>query len=306
MKIETNQAKAKVAYHRLTSGLYDKPLRFYNQEEALCHVYSEQGFVSIFSGGDESQFQFGNYQCVQSKPIADDLLGIAISHVKKLGAKRVIGPMHGNTFLPYRFSLTDEKSLPSEIVHKEYYANQWQEFGFRICDKYYAKKSFLKQVSKAENIKLDYLDWEKWQQVSKENLLNDLYLFTHRSFGANWYFKEISFDQFRSIYEPILHMLNTPLSQIVYDGEHIVGLLFAFAHEDFAEEVFVKTVARAPADRYKGIASVMSTRFVNTAHELGFKTHYHLYLHQNNKSRLISEKFGGKVFKEYALFSLKL
>jgi L-amino acid N-acyltransferase YncA len=57
--------------------------------------------------------------------------------------------------------------------------------------------------------------------------------------------------------------------------------------------VIVKTVARHPADKYKGMAQMLSARFVKKALQKGFNTMIHAYMHIENRSNKVSTNFGG-------------
>ena len=125
-------------------------------------------------------------------------------------------------------------------------------------------------------------------------------------FADNVLFSPISQTDFIELYKPILPYLDENLIDFVQDQDKVVGLLFAVKNHYNPKQVIVKTIARNPDDKYKGLANIMAANFYKKAIEMGYKSMLNAYFHLDNKSASVSKKYGGRMHQKHALFQLEL
>jgi GNAT superfamily N-acetyltransferase len=70
--------------------------------------------------------------------------------------------------------------------------------------------------------------------------------------------------------------------------------------------VIVKTLAVDPEARSAGLGSLLVDEVHAAAYDKGYRESIHAMEHENNTSRKITGRYGGRVFRNYALFSSPL
>ena len=87
------------------------------------------------------------------------------------------------------------------------------------------------------------------------------------------------------------------------DKDEMVGLLFAIENRFNPKEIIVKTIARHPAEKYKGLAHMFSALFHHDLIEMGVKIMLHAYFHVDNNSAKVSSNYGGEMYQQHVLLS---
>ena len=67
------------------------------------------------------------------------------------------------------------------------------------------------------------------------------------------------------------------------------------------KRLIVKTMAKDPGCKTRGIIDMMIQMMQVKATEKGYSKLIHAFIHQQNKSRQISGRYDGVLFREYAL-----
>jgi hypothetical protein len=133
-----------------------------------------------------------------------------------------------------------------------------------------------------------------------------LYRFCMQLFSDNVLFSPISETNFIGMYEPILSYLDENLIDFVEDKSEVVGLFFAVKNHYQPTQVIVKTIARNPHEKYKGLANIMSAHFYRKAIEMGYESMLNAYFHLDNKSANVSQNYGGSLYQSHVLLQLEL
>ncbi|NGM90377.1 hypothetical protein G5B35_24060 [Parapusillimonas sp. SGNA-6] len=88
------------------------------------------------------------------------------------------------------------------------------------------------------------------------------------------------------------------------DEGEVVGVFFCV--QDFLDEVqktlIIKTIARHPSARYRGLGHVMAAQIYASAREMGFTQIIHAFLKSDGTSTPISQHFFAEPFKTYSLY----
>ena len=85
------------------------------------------------------------------------------------------------------------------------------------------------------------------------------------------------------------------------DGNELVGLLFAVENHFNPTQVIVKTIARNPAEKYKGLANMFASFFHSDLKKMKYETMLHAYFQIANNSANVSSNYGGELYQQHVL-----
>lgn len=269
------------------------------------------GFLALYHNTSFPQYLIiGNFECINNVDAAQALFLDIRTKASELKCTTLIGPMNGSTWHSYRFSLYAQPPFFMELIHKDYYIDLWKKCGFEDMALYQTNFEDINESYNQPNAinalterGLTTRNFDK-NQVEKD--LNLLYNFCMDVFSQNVLFSPISYDEFQGLYLPFLHYLDETLIDFVFDREELVGLFFAVKDHYNPKQVIVKTLARNPHPKYKGIANIMSAIFCTKAYQMGFKTMLHAYFHIDNNSAKVSTNYGGRHYQSHVLMHSQL
>jgi len=147
-------------------------------------------------------------------------------------------------------------------------------------------------------INIDYFDHE----------LAALHAISLESFSENVYYSPIDQESFRALYEPLRSRMDPEFVLIALDrAQRPCGFLFAFAdpaslRDGRAVRLIAKTVAVSPRARGHGLANHMLDRIRNSARARGICEVIHALMHVSNPSTRMPLRYGGGLFRRYALW----
>jgi hypothetical protein len=256
----------------------------------------------------------GAYACNNDDHAAHVLLEAALESIRTdwPECRHVIGPMDGSTWENYRFTQPSDTVPPFllEPVNPPWYPRQWEKMGFQVMKKYqsnYAEfgpenhtdlstaKAHFEQIG----LIFRHFDIEKADEE-----LNRLAEFNLAAFHDAFLITPIEKATFVAKYQKIVPLLRPDLIWIAEDAGRICGLFFAIPDYLDAQKrtAVVKTLARLPDARYKGLGEFLTALWVNTAIEAGYTRMIHALMRIDNASVRTSGKFWGELFREYVLF----
>lgn len=260
---------------------------------------------------DDAIAMVGTYHAEEHAEAVKLLFDTLKAEAKSLGIHRLIGPMDGSTWENYRFH--DDGELPlflMEMQHPTYYVRQWRENGFEPIAHYYSSKTnrldFVSKEVNAIRARLESqgviirpIDLDKYEQE-----LVRLHPFLLTSFASNFLYSPISLSSFLDKYLPLRAYLHAPFILIAEDQDEIVGVFFCI--QDFLDKaqktLIIKTIARYPSVRYRGLGHVMAAQVYASAREKGFTQIIHAFLKSEGTSTPISQNFFATPFKTYSLY----
>ncbi len=277
-------------------AIYDNPQLLYNGEKA---------------------FTVGSWECIENQEVATLALHRAVQQVKSLNGTYLIGPMEGSTWNSYRFSLSSEPvQFFSEPYHHLYYNEQFKSAGFEEISRYlsqyddkmdYDRKSIKeKQAEFIENGAI-------FRKLNISDIQNDLFKianFCNDSFSNNFLFTPIIPEQFVEKYAQLVPFFDLDLIWIVEDDQREIHAIILNIpnHFDKVNKTFiVKTLARKPNSKFKGIGMHLAGLAYLKALDNGYKKAIHAFMIYDNASVNISNKYGEDAeMKEYALYGIKV
>jgi len=275
----------------------------------------------------------GAFHAFDHPPAAEALLATAAERLKACGARKIIGPMDGDTWHAYRFNTGpfDTPPFAREPWNPPYYPALWQRAGFAVMETY---DSFLvddpalaaahQEKYHRRCLKNGYL----FHPLTTANLIEFLpllYDLSCRIFADNILYTPIRYETFQSLYLPARRLLAPGLSWIAYQRDGVpAGYVFTFP--DFAAALramrgttgplaklrfllnkrrafrsCIKTLGVIPEARGAGLAAALTHLSFANSVSLGYSQSLMCLMHSANPSR----RLGGQAdrpFRSYALY----
>jgi len=235
-------------------------------------------------------------------------------------ARRVLGPMNGNTWARYRLALppkpgeTEGPPFLGEPLNPPDYPAHFASAGFEIGARYESRIDLepgsapvdeaLARAIGERGIRVRPLDPDRFDQE-----LEELFAMSLAAFADNLYYTPIEFAAFRTQYERIRPILDPGFVLLAHDPQGtLIAYQFAFpdplSQEDGrATRAIVKTVATLPAARGMGLANHMLDLLRARAFATGYRSVIHALMHIANASMKMSARHRTEVFRRYALYT---
>lgn len=304
-------SKVEETYNGLCKTLYEKWVpSFVQNQYSIGHFMGTDkdtvvAFCSLFEG-ENKVLHIGNFQSHNVENSVNKLFTSIEEFGKQQGYTKLIGPMHGSTFYPYRFTESMTSPFSSEYIHKYYYPYLFTANNFKIEESYYTTISSVNEINSPKLLDDLFPNLVRVDSIHESQFLNDVYQFVIENFKYNPLYRAIDKSEFDKLYRPIIDNFVFPFCQIIYDQDQIAGLFFAFPDQLKPNTLVVKTLARNLDEKYKGLTAVMCDYFVNQAFDHGFTHQIHAYFHENSLSQYVTQKYGGEKYKSHHIYAKEL
>ena len=132
-----------------------------------------------------------------------------------------------------------------------------------------------------------------------------------QSFTRNPYYIPIDKEVYLNKYGNMMSMLKPNVSTVVYDGNELVGYLFAMmdmnrtADEYSTNRVILKTVAVKEERKYAGLGTYLLAKLIDTAKEMGVEYAIHALMYDKNAVQNII-KDNSQQLRQYTLYKREL
>lgn len=278
----------------------------------------------------------GSFKSLENQDAATHLLTQATKELQSIGAKRVIGPINGDTWHNYRLNVGpyENETFLKEPTNPEFYPELWEKAGFKVCEKYETRvtKSRDAAISQAKFYKRSVKKGYTFSSITAENYneaLHVVYDLSMEIFKHNIFFTPITFEDFQALYLPAKPIVHDDLSWVAF-GPDKKPAGFIFSYPDYikavesmrgdmgmrakfrfivnrrkAQRVCVKTLGVLPQTRGTGLSAALTWLTYSNAFKLGYKESLMCLMHENNESR----HFGGdgdNLYRSYHLYEAPL
>ena len=245
-------------------------------------ISSNETNISLIKKSDEVYY-FGFMNIANN----DDLDIVIKKMIKKVKGYKLIGPIDGNTFFPYRMALdnydwvlypdinnTKEELdifIKNDFNIKQYYSSTLATINYKIFER-------------SQKIKLDNdFKVKIVEGLDCYNYIGELYDVTISAFKKADYYEEISKEDFTELYLQNLKQCNPDLVLIYYKEELVA---FNFCYQDLEKRFYVsKTTAIKPEYQNK----VVLMKLIDYSYQLMIKKGYKevLYHFQNDRTKTL-------------------
>ncbi len=264
------------------------------------------GFFSIASALADSE----------ASEVATRLLEQGCRHLRENGATIAIGPLHLNTWLPYRFLLEpkDDLRFSWEPQNPPLWPRLWQEAGFEV-EMTYASEGFSELARFADRIRPAHeralAAGYRFVPIDAERLLDHeipkLYRLSMAGFADAHLFEPLPESLFRQLYVPLADknargQLRHSCFIQAPNGDTI-GFSFNFVQ---GTRLILKTIAVLPEYRGKGLSNAAMFPGVDLAVHEGIQDWVTALVKTGAQSESYGRQYPSQWRHDYVLFSKKL
>lgn len=249
----------------------------------------------------------GSFRCDDAESGAQ-LLSRTAAALKAEGFAALIGPMDGDTWHRYRVVTESDGNQPylMEPVSGPGDHAAFLAAGFAPISEYVSSRGPLAGAIDPSPKPVPGVRVTAWDGARSEQLFNRMFTTSVTAFARNRFFKPIDKAGFLKLYEPVIPLMDPRhvLFAHAADGQ-LVGFLFGIP--DRLEGATPHTVIlKTYASGVRGVGHLLADSFHRTALALGYRDFIHALMHVDNVSRQRSERYGGTVFRRYALMGRRL
>ena len=259
----------------------------------------------------------GSFECIDDAKCAAAVLEAAEARIRSEGYARVVGPMNGTAWAPYRLALPEGAPcrFPLEPMNPAYYCALWEALGYRVIANYTSSCFALgpdsfPRVEKATRILAARgVSVYDFRPDRLEEELNAIYDVSVVSFRNNFVYAPVTREAFLDQYRPLVGRLRPHDAAIARRADGTpVGFVFGFPNVFAAAgtEYVIKTIAVLPDSDCRGLGGLLVERMAKTAYEDGFKLAYHALMHEDNVSSNIGNHAHAEVCRRYRLYAKEL
>lgn len=325
--LKENKVTDRFLLHRkqLLAQIYSAQELFFKNLESIPEYYSLTTYTIVTNNEVKlSIIVFNNPDLIYNnkKAIAlgcfesvDDVqyLKKVVSEIKNDFPKKIIiGPLNGSTWESYRFNLNiDNPPFFTEQELKQYYPQLFLQVGFKQIANY--ESTILRDYNfDTHNLKVltekfsQIVNFRKADLNNLESEFENVYPLVIESFADNLFYTPLSKDLFIKKYAALKNYYDSDYMIVATDNKtnELVGFILGLPdHLNKSEKgMIVKTLARTNDIKYKGIGSVLTLMLTNEA--INKKCDYiiHAYMHVDNASTGVSDKFNSKPYRTYGVY----
>ena len=270
------------------------------------------------SGAPTTAGLIGHYAAADADAGAE-VLEHALDWHRADGCERVIGPMDGSTWHRYRL-LTERGTEPIfflEPDNPDDWPAHFTDAGFVPLATYFSAlnpdltRGDPRSEQRRAELERDGITLRKIDVERLEAELAAIHELSLEAFARNLLYSPIGLDAFLASYTPIRPHLVPELVLLAERGGLLVGFIFGIP--DLAEPargeplrtVIVKSMAVHPSCGGNGLGGLLMDDCQQAARKLGFERAVHALMHETNRSRSISARYGTTI-RRYTLYEKAL
>lgn len=266
----------------------------------LCLYYNEH-----LSHQGRSVWLVGNFDCIDDSGVAGILLNGAASEARAAGAGYLAGPMNGSTWEDYRLPLgKEEPAFTGDLYCPAYYLPLLTTAGFSIWHRYYSTLVSLDQWTENTadaaawpDLRIRCADREHFREE-----LEQIYILSSAAFADNVLFSPISREAFVARYLRYAAVLDSRFVLLAEDNEGLLAFVFCYPdHMPETKTLVLKTIARHPDRKRKGLRDLLLQQLYTKAKAAGYTSLVHAFMEEDNRSYVLSGRYGGTALRSYVL-----
>lgn len=222
----------------------------------------------------------------------------ACVRLREEGFEAVVGPMDGSTWGKYRLPVWSDgsPSFAMEPAAGPHDLDAYRQAGFDTAETHVSAAARPGSRGYAEAVR--GVSVESWDGRDPERLLATAHALIMAGFRRTAFFTPLPLEAFRAAYEPLVGRADPRFILRAVDREgEVRGMTLAFPDPFRAGALVLKTYVGA----VPGAGRAMADRIHALAGELGFTEVIHALMRVGIASEAQSRKFGGIVFRRYAL-----
>lgn len=235
------------------------------------------------------------------------LLRRAADTLKAEGFQALVGPMDGDTWSSHRLVVETDGRPPflMEPSNPPHHPAAFDTAGFEVIARYASAERRV-DAARPTNPHPPALIVRTLNMARVEDELRRIHALSLETFAGNFLYRPIAAEGFLDLYRPILQRLDPELVLLAEAAEGTLQA-FLFGVPDLAQGAVPDSVImKTYASRVKGGGSLLADCFAERTRDKGFTRVIHALFHENNLSAHRSQGAGGRIFRRYALWGLRL
>lgn len=249
----------------------------------------------------------GWFDCPDEQELAQRLFADSIAWLHDRGARRIVGPMDGDTWHRYRVNVGpfDRPPFPLEPANPPHWRALWERAGFACAESYSSKlvsdlPAMLPHFAPAaERAAAAGVTIRPLQRDRLRDELAIVHAISSEIFAEAPFYAPIDVDAFLALYEGIDRLLDPELVVFALDPDgREIGFLFGYAAQD---TVHFKTIGVEANWRRTGAAGALAHHGYAAAIAKGLRQANHALMRDDNRSQLMDAGLG-TVFRRYVLY----
>lgn len=248
------------------------------------------------------------------------LLQAACGELKRAGCDLAVGPMDGNTWRTYRFTLDRDgaQTYFLEPDHPDEWPTHFTRAGFAMLAEY---RSTVCNDLAIRDPRVDALECRlaahgvTVRPLATERLREELraiHSVSLEAFAHAFLYQPIAFDELYREYQPMFERLDPALVLLAERDGEIVG--FAFGVPDWCQAArgvavdttILKTLATRPQRPLGGLGLLLMQRLHDAARRRGMRRVIHALIHEDNRLSLALSRHYAEPMRRYGLFAREL
>lgn len=228
------------------------------------------------------------------------LIAQACEILREKGCTRALGPIGADTWGPYRLVIESDgtPAFPGEPDTPEYDVACFAENGFAPVQTYLS--TIDTDMTPPTRGPLPGLTIGEWGGGDADADMAAIHALSNAAFAGAPFFAPIDLARFTALQAPLLAAIPSRYALVGRNGNgDIVACLLGYPS---TAGLVLKSLMSGMA----GAGSALVDEFYRRAIADGHKAVIHALMHEDNRSRKMSEKRHGRVFRRYALFGRAL
>jgi hypothetical protein len=217
----------------------------------------------------------------------------------------IIGPMNGNSWFNYRIALSNFDLLfKNDITNPAYYLEIFVKAGYKEAHHYLTNLQTNVEFIQQNTIS-DYTI-VFFNQEELNHRIIEIYHITMEAFKHAPFFIPIPFSVFEIQFKSQLQLIDLRVSPFVINSKNELCAYCSCYLTNDGERMVVKTIARKQGRQYAGLGRLLSYAIINKANEEKVNAILHAFMHLENSSKSLSERYKGINIKQYGLYQCEL
>ncbi len=243
----------------------------------------------------------GAFACATAEAGAA-LLAATAARLAAEGFEAVVGPMDGDTWAYHRLVVESDgrPAFPLEPSNPAHYPAAFDQAGWQVIGRYISSEGPVTPRTGPRSA--PGLTIRSLNMAEADREMRRVHALSLEAFSRNFLYRPTPEDGFVASYKPFLPFIDAELALVAEDdaGE-MRGFLFAYPDAS-AGALVLKTYASLTP----GAGSMMVSALYRRARDKGYDRVVHALMHEANLSVRHSQNVGGRVFRRYALWGLRL
>jgi hypothetical protein len=254
----------------------------------------------------------GNVEAVPDEAVARKIFSHAETMARKNKLSFIIGPMNGSTWDDYRLML--DTALPlffTEKPHPPYYDDFFKASGFKVISHYTSDIStqlvheteallLIQQQMQAAGLRFRELDINNFEAE-----LARIHALCSAGFQNSFLYTPVAQEEFIERYRPLRSIIDPTFALVAEDKAGALQALYLCLPDVYGweqKQLIIKTIVKHPQCLHKGIMAWMGAEIYRRAAAQHYKAIIHAFMQETARSNPLSQHFGGRPYRRYALY----